>query len=96
MKKYIGIIAITAAALLTVAAGLWYHQIVKQNDKFEETQSEVKSESETKAPGRKASKNQKAIDTWIKNQSKWKAAKQLAESRGYKFVVISEKELENG
>ena len=48
MKKYIGIIAITAAALLAVAAGLWYHQIVKQNDKFEETQSEVKSESDKK------------------------------------------------
>lgn len=70
--------------------------VVKSNDKLQTVWIEVKSESETKAPGRKASKNQKAVDTWIKNQSKWKAAKQLAESRGYKFVVISEKELENG
>ncbi len=57
---------------------------------------EVKSESETHAPGKHASKNPKAINTWLKNQSKWKAAKKLAESRGIKFVVISEKELENG
>jgi len=57
---------------------------------------EVKSESETHPPGKRASKNPKAVELWMKNQSKWKAAKQLAESRGHKFVVISEKELDNG
>ena len=57
---------------------------------------EVKSESETRPPGKKASMNPKAVELWLKNQSKWKAARQLAESRGHKFVVISEKELENG
>lgn len=70
--------------------------IVKQQDKLQTVWIEVKSESETHAPGKRASKNPKAIETWIKNQSKWKAAKKLAESRGIKFIVISEKELENG
>ena len=70
--------------------------IVKAENKLQTVWIEVKSESETHAPGRRASKNQKAVELWIKNQSKWKAAKRLAESKGHKFVVISEKELENG
>ena len=57
---------------------------------------EVKSEAETKMPGPKARKNPETMKVWIKNQCKWKAARQLAESRGHKFVVISERELNNG
>lgn len=70
--------------------------VVKSGDKLQTVWIEVKSESETHEPGRKASKNPKAVETWIKNQSKWKAAKRLAESLGHKFVVITEKELDNG
>lgn len=70
--------------------------IVKAGSHLQTVWIEVKSESETHAPGKRAAKNQKAVDLWIKNQSKWKAAKRLAESKGHKFVVISEKELENG
>ena len=70
--------------------------VVKSGDRLQTVWIEVKSESETKPPGKRASKNPMAVQTWLKNQSKWKAARQLAESRGYKFVVISEKELENG
>lgn len=70
--------------------------IVKAENKLQTVWIEVKSESETHPPGKKAAKNQKAVELWVKNQSKWKAAKRLAESKGHKFVVISEKELENG
>jgi len=70
--------------------------VVKSNGKLQTVWIEVKSESETHAPGKRASKNPKAVETWMKNQSKWKAARQLAESRGVKFVIISERELENG
>ena len=70
--------------------------IVKAENHLQTVWIEVKSESETHAPGKRAAKNQKAVELWIKNQSKWKAAKRLAESKGHKFVVISEKELENG
>lgn len=31
--------------------------------------------------------------TYIKNQSKWKAAEQYAEKRGQKFIVLTEKQL---
>lgn len=69
--------------------------VVNTGTKLQTIWIEVKSESETKPPGKRASKNLKAVETWIKNQSKWKAARKLAESRGIKFIVISEKELDN-
>lgn len=52
---------------------------------------EVKPSSETKAPKNKT--NIKAQLTWLCNQSKWQAAKQLAESQGKVFYVLTEKEL---
>lgn len=70
--------------------------IVKTKNELQTVWIEVKSESETRPPGKKASKNPKAVELWIKNQSKWKAARKLAESKGHKFIVISEKELNNG
>lgn len=70
--------------------------IIKSEGRLQTVWIEVKSESETHPPGRKASKNPKAVELWVKNQSKWKAARQLAESKGHRFVVISEKELDNG
>lgn len=70
--------------------------VVKSGNSLQTVWIEVKSEAETHPPGKRASKNQKAVDLWIKNQSKWKAAKALAESKGHKFIVISEKELDNG
>ena len=57
---------------------------------------EVKTESEANFPGPQARKNPETMKLWIKNQSKWAAARKLAESRGHKFIVITEKELNNG
>ena len=68
--------------------------VVKSGDKLQTVWIEVKSASETHPPGPRARNNPLAVKTWLKNQSKWKAAKALAESRGHKFVVISEKELD--
>ena len=34
--------------------------------------------------------------TYDINQSKWKAAKQWADDHGYKFLILTEKELFNG
>lgn len=31
--------------------------------------------------------------TWIKNQAKWKAAEEWAKKKGYKFLILTEKEL---
>lgn len=55
---------------------------------------EVKSSRETTAPSKTSSDEDKK--TWIRNNCKWNAAKQLCESKGIKFLVISDKELGNG
>lgn len=31
--------------------------------------------------------------TWIKNQAKWKAAREWSDHKGYKFIILTEKEL---
>lgn len=57
---------------------------------------EIKPESETHPPKGKARNDPKAQMTWMTNQSKWEAAKQLAKSKGYEFHVITEKQLNGG
>lgn len=70
--------------------------IVKNRESSHAVWIEVKSESEMRPPSKRVKDQKTAMKIWIKNQSKWKAAKQLAESRGIKFVVVSENELNNG
>ena len=52
---------------------------------------EVKSKRETQPP--KSKKNVRENLTWIKNLSKWTAAKRLAESKGFQFCVVCEDQL---
>jgi hypothetical protein len=58
---------------------------------------EVKPEKETKRPQRKQGKSRQTLLneglTYIKNQSKWKAAQEYALDRGYHFEIWTEKEL---
>lgn len=58
---------------------------------------EVKPAKETKRPERKQGKSRQTLLneglTYVKNQSKWKAAKQYAEDRGHTFEVWTENEL---
>jgi len=42
---------------------------------------------------KKVNRYKKDMTVWIKNQSKWKAAKNYADSLGWKFVVVTEKDL---
>lgn len=51
---------------------------------------EVKPYEETVPPKNKSSKNQQ---TYITNQCKWESAKQIAESKGCTFQVVTEKQL---
>jgi hypothetical protein len=56
---------------------------------------EVKPQIQTKEPVRKR-KTQKFINeqvTYIVNQSKWKAADEFCQEHGWKFMVVTEKEL---
>ena len=52
---------------------------------------EVKSEKETHPPKNK--NNKLEMETWVRNQSKWTAAKKLCEAKGMEFVIITESQL---
>ena len=54
---------------------------------------EIKPEKETKEPKvrKKTKRYIKEVMTYIKNQSKWEAAKEYAENRGWKFDIWTEK-----
>ena len=58
---------------------------------------EVKPAKETKAPVKKQGKSRKTVlnegMTYIKNQSKWKAASQFAKKQGWIFEIWTEHEL---
>ena len=57
---------------------------------------EIKPDSETHPPKGRSRNDIKAQMTWMTNQSKWTAARQLAKSKGYEFHVITEKHMSNG
>ena len=61
---------------------------------------EIKSYGETIPPKPPKIKNansmiryQEALETYMTNQAKWAQAKQFAEQRGFKFIVLTEKQL---
>lgn len=57
---------------------------------------EVKPDAQTKPPIYPGKKTQRYLTealTFMKNQTKWEAAKQYCADRGYEFVVITENEL---
>ena len=58
---------------------------------------EVKPHKQTMRPERKQGKSRHTLlnegMTYIKNQSKWKAANEYAKDRGYHFEIWTEKEL---
>lgn len=58
---------------------------------------EIKPYKQTIRPRRIASKSEKTMDdeykTWMKNQAKWAAAKELCRQKNWEFVVITERVL---
>jgi len=57
---------------------------------------EIKPHAQTKPPEYPGKKTRRFITesyTFIKNQSKWKAAEEWCKDRGYEFKIITEKEL---
>jgi hypothetical protein len=51
---------------------------------------EVKAHRETQPPPKNS--NPKEMKTWIRNSSKWSAAKKFCESKGYLFRIVTERE----
>lgn len=70
---------------------------VKQTDGSIKTYIvEIKPHAQTKPPeypGRKTKRFITESLTFVKNQSKWKAAEEWCKDRGYEFKIITEKEL---
>lgn len=57
---------------------------------------EIKPAEQTKEPTKKKTINKAYINevmTWGINQAKWKAAKEYCEERKWKFLILTEKEL---
>lgn len=54
---------------------------------------EIKPYCETHSPKGRSRNDTKAQMTWMTNQSKWDAAREIAKSRGYEFHVLTEKDL---
>ena len=52
--------------------------------------------SPPKAPERKTRRYIEEVKTWGVNSAKWKAAKEFAENKGWKFQILTEKELFTG
>lgn len=73
---------------------------VKKEDGFEESLIEIKPESHIKKPepptknSKQALKNYKFLaEQYIKNRDKYKYAQEWSKSRGFRFVVMTEKSL---
>ena len=83
--------------------GRWHRYFVDAYVKIRDTNNkittylvEIKPYIQTlppKYPGKQTARYLIEAETFIKNQSKWKAAKKYAEDRGAKFIIITEKEL---
>ena len=56
---------------------------------------EIKPEMQTKPPQqqKKTKRYLQEVMTWGVNESKWKAAREFAESRGWQFIVLTERDL---
>lgn len=58
---------------------------------------EIKPSKQTKPPNYKNRKNKKTLmyehKTWITNKSKWEAAEEYCKKRGWKFIIMTEKDL---
>ncbi len=59
---------------------------------------EIKPEYQTKPPQKPKRKTKKALlaeQTWLTNKSKWQAAREFCDQKGWKFQILTEKTLRN-
>lgn len=76
----------------------FYLKIKKKDGTIEECLVEIKPKSETSPPAIPQRKNRRYITealTYVKNMSKWQAAENFCVKRGWKFKIITEKDLLN-
>ena len=74
----------------------FYIMYKTRTNTIEESIIEIKPYKELFRPERKTKKTKRFLQeniTWVKNQSKWKSAKQYCHKKGWKFQILTEKEL---
>lgn len=78
----------------------YYPDVVLKTSNNQTILVEIKPYKETIEPDRSPKKRKKTyiteVMTYIKNQSKWKAAEKYCADKGWKFLVITEKTLYGG
>lgn len=71
--------------------------VLKEGNKVQKYLIEIKPYSQTIPPKPSKRKKPQTViyenNQWAVNQSKWEAAKKYAESKGAKFIILTEKEL---
>lgn len=72
-------------------------RVRNKNGKTEDFLVEIKPKSQTKPPvvkeGKMTLSTKKQLLRYALNKRKWQAAKNFCESRGWKFIIVTEKEL---
>lgn len=78
----------------------YYIDLVIEFNNSEKFLVEVKPFSQTKAPTKPRKLTDKSklnyarnLETWLINQAKWTAAKEFCRVNGFKFIILTEKEL---
>ena len=75
----------------------FFVKVKNHKGEIEEILIEVKPLKETKAPrstkGKRRSTLEKEQKTWATNQAKWEAARFLCKKKGWKFQVLTEKDI---
>jgi hypothetical protein len=81
----------------------FYFKILKQDGSTEEFLAEIKPKEQIQKPKMPTKMSKKALESYkflaeqyIKNMDKYNAAKEYAESRRWKFIVLTEDTIKNG
>lgn len=76
----------------------YFVDVIYENIKNEVYLVEIKPHKETIMPvtknNRKTKRLKESMKTYVKNMSKWAAASQFAEKKGWKFKIFTEKTIE--
>jgi len=74
----------------------FYIKVKASNGQIQKYLIEIKPDSQTKPPTIPAKKTKRFVDEVFQygvNSAKWKSAKEFCDDRGWKFMVLTEKEL---
>lgn len=67
----------------------------KKDESISRAMVEIKPYAQTIQPKQHSNKKRslEEMQTWIRNQDKWQAAKEFGDKAGFEFIILTEKEL---